>query len=252
MAEFSAAGITPTDLTGYTERLEAAMQAALGNDLNLDPETPQGQIIGVLALILAESDELAVYVAAGQNLRQAIGRQLQDYGVLFNLPFISGERSTVTATLSGSAGTIVPAGSRARTAVGAIFATDTRATIGAGGTVDVLFRSVENGPIVASAGELIQIVDVVSGWIGGNECRGGRAGPGRGNGRRLPATLRRRSGRTCTGQLGSCTRPRTGGRRGDGLPCTGQRDGSRRHCSRNHDSGIVDAGGCGGGGRMRT
>ena len=152
MAKLTAAGIEPTDLTGYVERIEAALVAAFGADLNLAAETPQGQLAGVLGLVLTELDELATHVAAGANLHQALGRQLDDYGALFALPRIAGERSSVTATLSGTAGTIVPAGRRARTGAGAVFATTATAIIGAGGTVDVLYRSVVFGPIVAGVG----------------------------------------------------------------------------------------------------
>ena len=164
MARLTAGGIEPTDLTAYIARLEAALATAFGADLNTAPETPQGQLAGVLAMVLAEGDELAVYVAAGLDLHLALGRQLDDYGTLFGLPRIAGERSSVTATLTGTSGTIVPAGSRVRTAAGAVFATTAAATIGTGGTVDVLCRSVDFGPIVAGVGELNRLVDAIAGW----------------------------------------------------------------------------------------
>ena len=53
MATLTAAGITPTDLTGYVERLEQALMNALGADLNLAPETPQGQLAGEFGLVFA-------------------------------------------------------------------------------------------------------------------------------------------------------------------------------------------------------
>ena len=166
MADFDANGIVPTDLDGYVALLEAAFRTGLGADLNLATETPQGQLVGVLALAFAQIDELAVHVANGLDLHTAVGRQLGDYGTLLTLPRIDGERSTVTATLTGTPGTIVPRGARARTEAGAVFALDVRATIPGGGSVDALMRSAENGPIVAGAGELSRIVDAISGWTG--------------------------------------------------------------------------------------
>ena len=138
MADFDANGIVPTDLDGYVALLEAAFRTGLGADLNLATETPQGQLVGVLALAFAQIDELAVHVANGLDLHTAVGRQLGDYGTLLTLPRIDGERSTVTATLTGTPGTIVPRGSRARTEAGAVFALDVRATIPGGGSVDAL------------------------------------------------------------------------------------------------------------------
>ena len=98
MARLTEAGIEPTDLTGYVTRLEEAFRVALGEDLSLAPETPQGQLIGVLAIVFAELDEVLVHVVGGLNVRQASLRQLDDYGSLVDLRRIAGERTTVTAT----------------------------------------------------------------------------------------------------------------------------------------------------------
>ena len=68
--------------------------------------------------------------------------------------------------MSGASGTVIPAGSRVQTANRAVFQTDVSATIGSGGTVDVLCRSVELGPIAAAAGDLERLVTVISGWTG--------------------------------------------------------------------------------------
>lgn len=166
MATITPTGIEPTDLTGYVEQLETLMRTIFGQDLVLDPETPQGQIVGTLGLFFANIDEIAVHGANGLSLFRAVGLQLDDMGTLFSNPRIEGELSTVTATLTGQAGTIVPAGARARTSDGAVFASDVQAQIGAMGTVDVLFRATVAGPVQAAAGDLTQIVDVIAGWTG--------------------------------------------------------------------------------------
>lgn len=166
MATLSVAGIEPTSLDGYVGRIEEVLRNALGQDLNLAAETPQGQLAGLLGIALAEIDEALVHVAAGLNLDQAAGRQLDDWGTLLRVARIAGEHSTVTATLSGLPSTLVPAGSRARTTAGTLFASDEAVRIEAGGTVDVLMRAVDPGPLLAPAGTLTGIVDVISGWTG--------------------------------------------------------------------------------------
>ena len=166
MAVVDQAGISPTDLAGYVERLEALLRDALGADLDLAPETPQGQLAGLFGLLLAEIDEGLVNVANGMSHHTAAGSQLDDWGSLLGIPRITGERSTVTATLSGAAGTVVPAGSRVETTEGAIFRVDTDVVIGASDSVDALMRSAEAGPIVAEAGTLTRLVDIFSGWTG--------------------------------------------------------------------------------------
>lgn len=87
-----------------------------------------------------------------------------DQGTLFSLPRIPGVSSTVTATITGAASTVIPSGSRARTLDGAIFFTTQQVIIGSTGTVDVLMRAVEIGPIVAGVNTLTQIVDSIPGW----------------------------------------------------------------------------------------
>ena len=166
MARLTPAGIEPTDLTGYVERFEGVLRSALGVDVNLASETPQGQLAGGLAQVATELDELAVYVAAGLNIFQAEGRQLGDYSTLASLPRIAGEFSSVTATLSGAPLTQIPSGSRARATAGGIFATTVDAIIGAAGSVDVLMRASEIGRIVADAGELNTLIDAIAGWTG--------------------------------------------------------------------------------------
>lgn len=73
-------------------------------------------------------------------------------------------RSTVSATLTGVVGTVIPAGTRAQTTAGDVFEVISGVVIGSGGTITADFQSVEFGPIPALAGELTQIVDGVLGW----------------------------------------------------------------------------------------
>ena len=166
LAKITATGIEPIGLTGFVERMEQVMRGAFGNDLSLASETPQGQFIALMAQSFTEVEELAVYVAAGQNLNQAAQNQIGDYSTTFSLPRIQGERSAVTATLSGTDGTQIPAGSRASVSTGGVFATAIDAIIPSGGSIDVLMRAIENGPVIAAAGTLDTPLDAIAGWTG--------------------------------------------------------------------------------------
>lgn len=166
MAQITTEGIESRGLTGFITLVETAFRSALGQELSLAAETPQGQLIGELGEVLTEAEELAEYVANGLSLHNAQKRQLADWGTLLSLAKIAGERSSVTATLTGTSGTIIPAGSRVRNTLGSVFATAARVTIPAGGSIDVLMRSVETGPFIAAAGTLTQIVDARAGWTG--------------------------------------------------------------------------------------
>lgn len=158
MARIDSSGIAATSLQEYVTLLGLRFRNALGDDLDLSPETPQGQIIGVLALTLAEFDEVAVAIANGLSLTHAQGTQLDALGSQLNIPRIQAVRSTVTATFTGMAGTVIPAGVRAAASDTAIFETTARATVGAQGTVDAPMRAVEYGPIAVAPGALNRLV----------------------------------------------------------------------------------------------
>ena len=59
---------------------------------------------------------------------------------------------------------MIPANSRARTDLGAVFQTTSQIMIGAGGTIDASMESIEPGPIEAPAGTLTHIVSGIAGW----------------------------------------------------------------------------------------
>lgn len=166
MAEVTATGVAARSLASYVQQLQTAFRDALGEDLDVAAESPQGQLIASFALILAEQDEALVGVSNGLSLSRALGTQLDDLGSMLGIDRLLATYSTVTATLTGTAATIVPAGSRARTSAGVVFALVNDATIGAGGSVMATMRATETGPVEAAAGALTEIVDLVAGWAG--------------------------------------------------------------------------------------
>ena len=164
MAQVTPEGIEPTSLQGYVDALGTAFRTALGEDLDLAPETPQGQIVGALALTLTQVDEALIGVSNGQSVSRALGIQLDDLGSLLGMERLLGTRSTVTATLAGQSGVSIPAGSRARTTVGDLFELAQQVTVPDSGSASAAMRSVAEGPVPAAVGTLTQIVDLVVGW----------------------------------------------------------------------------------------
>ena len=163
MATVDERGIQPRDLTGYTELFEARFRERFGENIALESETPQGQIIGIMALAAAEMDESLVRVANGFSLRAAAGRQLDDLGTLLHLSRNPAVKSTVVATVGGIPGTVIPAGSIA--AAGDIeFSTVGAVQIAAGGTAQVEMHAVKDGAIAVAAGELNEVRSLVDGW----------------------------------------------------------------------------------------
>ena len=164
MARVTPQGIEPTPLQGYVDRLGEAFRSALGTDLDLAPETPQGQLIGVVALTLAEADEALVAVANGFSLDHAMGFHLDALGSLLGINRLAATHSTAAVTITGQAGTTIPEVSRARTGAGEVFALTAEAVIPASGSLDATMQAVEEGPVAAPGGDLTEIVDLAAGW----------------------------------------------------------------------------------------
>ena len=103
-------------------------------------------------------------VANGQSLDHAIDYQIDEIGGEHDVLRREATRTAVTLTLRGVAGTVVAAERRAQTTTGIVFLTSANATIGTTGTVDVAATAQIAGAFVIAAGDVGNILDVVSGW----------------------------------------------------------------------------------------
>ena len=164
MAEATDTGIATLDLAGWQERLAAVWAAGLAGEVAYDPETPQGQIIGIDAITWTAVDELLLHVANGLSLDAAAGVQLDILGTTRNIMRRAETRSSVTATMTGTASVPIAAGSRVLDTDGNAWVLAETVMIGSGGSVDGTFRADEFGPIELAAGALTRIATPVSGW----------------------------------------------------------------------------------------
>ena len=166
MATVTKAGIIPRDLEGFRTLMNNRFRDQFGQDLDVSGETPQGGIVGIWSLALAEEDEALVDVSNGFSLFTCSATQLADFGALLGIEQIEARKSTVTATILGTAGTIIPVHSRARTDANREFETTEAVTIPASGSIDVTMTSVDAGPILASPNSLTEISTPRPGWLG--------------------------------------------------------------------------------------
>ncbi|MCK5133234.1 MAG: baseplate J/gp47 family protein [Candidatus Sabulitectum sp.] len=164
MAQITDAGIIPKTLSEYQSTLRVAFLSVFGEDIDVDPKSPQGQWIDNIALGMSQSDDVIVSVAGAANIFRAFKAQLEGLGALLGIPKNKAEATIVTGTIGGTPGATITAGSRARSNAGDLYALKTDALIGVGGTVDATFEATVTGPIQLLAGELTSVVDVVPGW----------------------------------------------------------------------------------------
>lgn len=164
----TAAGLAVPRAADLRAQFRAAYEAATGLEIDWSRDT----ILGPMSVVVSERAgalaELLQAVYDGWDRSTAQGAQLDGLGLLVGVPRKGATRGTVTLTLTGTAGTVVPLGSlvqgggadgRARWRI----PEDTTLT---GGTADVLAVAQDAGEIVATPGQVAVIVTPVAGWSG--------------------------------------------------------------------------------------
>jgi uncharacterized phage protein gp47/JayE len=155
------------DLGTIYANLQAAMIAIFGPDIDLDPDTLDGQTLGIYAESKADSDSLAQDVYNSFNPQTATGVALSrvvEYNGIRRIPAIA---SQATVTCSGTSGTHIPINSVIACSLnGEQFVTIQDGIIDDTGAIDIAVLSVNVGAIQAPAHTLTAIVTPVFGWQG--------------------------------------------------------------------------------------
>lgn len=199
MTQLTSHGFTRTRLDERLTALQEAMRAIFGPTLNLDPDTMDGQALGIYAESISNLDQLAEDVYHSFNPQSATGVALSRLVQLNGIRRIEGTYSTVTLRCVGSQGTAIPAGSLVKsTATNATFETTEEAVIPASGEVDVAARSAVKGAVLAPAGTLTKIDTPIFGWQTATNLQD--AAPGRNEETDEQLRLRRRASTSTQGQ----------------------------------------------------
>lgn len=164
-------------MSDYTAKTFTAYRDAMLSDFAADPNggtldpTDSGNVLVIVftqvALQLAALDEGVQALYDQLDPDNAQGVQLDAIGALRGVPRNQPTSSTATVTLTGTAGTIIPAGKVVEGGGSdgtARWTLSADATVGGGGTVDVTVTAQEAGLITAGIGEITTIVTPVSGW----------------------------------------------------------------------------------------
>lgn len=144
--------------------VQADIDTAFGGDVNPSLTTPQGQIATSQTAIINNANAQFLAVANGVDPAYASGRFQDAIGRIYFLERTPAEATTVTATCTGLAGTVIPVGSLAQSTDGNLYASTAPGTIGGMGTVDIPFQCTVTGPIACPAGGLSIIYKAVPGW----------------------------------------------------------------------------------------
>lgn len=157
-------GVITVDVSQIKTDVENEYKEVFGNDLDTSSATPQGRLIEAETAARANMLEALAYICNQINPNEATGIYLDSLCALTGCERHEATRSSVLATLTGVAGTVIPANSEATTNDGTVFYLENEATIGENGTVDARFLSQQTGAIPCAAGELVNISTNITGW----------------------------------------------------------------------------------------
>ncbi|WP_272524226.1 MULTISPECIES: baseplate J/gp47 family protein [unclassified Providencia] len=158
-------GVIIPDTSKLREAVENEFKGVFGEDLDVNPETPQGALITMEVenrdAIARNNAELANQI----NPDEAGGIFLDAIWALMGGQRFDATHSFLTQVkFRGVAGTIIPKGSQATTRGGDIFETTKVLILGKEGTATGDMRSLETGPIECGVGQLDKVASSVLGW----------------------------------------------------------------------------------------
>lgn len=168
MSDFgiSDSGFNRKRLDQLLAELNAEVKSIFGDNFNVSPESPDGQINGVVSESNANLWELAEEAYNAFNPSAATGVTLSNLVQLNGITRLPATVSRVQLTVGGTEGTTVPAGSLISTSdTGDQFRTEIDVTISAIGTAYVYASATVVGEIAAIAGTLTKIDTPITGWV---------------------------------------------------------------------------------------
>ncbi len=164
------------DDTGFTTKrlpeikadMEESVRQALGADATLLPDSIEGQIIAILSEIASGLWEELHGAYGSFNPLFVTGQALDNLVFLNGLSRLPALKSNTYVDITGTDGTVIPAGSIIRhSSTQAEFLTSVAVTIGTDfptGTAQALVNARKEGAILAAAGTLTVIGSPVNGW----------------------------------------------------------------------------------------
>lgn len=167
----TSSGFVPKTLEEIKGGIESKVDA-VNTGFDLSPESPDGQLIGIMSaeLSLAWNELGNVYHTFNPNV--AYGQGLRNLGDITGIKYGEASRSNTKVNLLGVSGTVVPKGSLMSDSSGNEFYTELDATI----PTEVTAISVLAGPLTITSGTINTINTVVSGWTSVTQTVDGTAG----------------------------------------------------------------------------
>jgi len=161
---FTPAGLVLPTETAILSGVQTDIDAAFGGGLNPALETPQGQIASSETAIIGDKNNQIALIVNQVDPQYSDGRFQDGIARIYYLNRKPATSTSVTATLGGVAGAVIPSGTLAQDTGGNTYTLTANATIGIGGTIDAEFQNTKTGPIPCPPSALAIVYQAVAGW----------------------------------------------------------------------------------------
>lgn len=168
--EYTDLGPVAPDSADVLQAQQDIWQAAFDNKLNLDPATPQGQLMASLAAIVQDKNSQLLFLANMFNPSTSRGVYQDAIAAIYFITRQAAQATTVQVVCTGLPGTVIagqdssvtPA--RVKTMDGTVLVCLIGGTIPAGGEITLPFVAQTSGPVVVEANSVTTIVQAQPGW----------------------------------------------------------------------------------------
>jgi uncharacterized phage protein gp47/JayE len=176
MASINQNGISTTTLSEYKTQIETIFTNVFGSSFSVDPETAQGQLIGLLALAFEQSDNSIIDMFNGTDIYSATGIQI-DY-IASNLGIFrkAAVNSEVICEVTGVSGVVLPVGALAEDISGNKYKLKEQVTIPPTNSTTGVFVCQTEGAVSIPANTVTKITEVIQGWETINNSTAGIVG----------------------------------------------------------------------------
>lgn len=157
-------GFLKKPLSEIVADLEAGWHEIFGAEADTSPDSPDGQLIGLIAGAAEEVWSASGEIVSAFDPQAARGALLSALVQLNGISRRDGTKSVVLVVAGGTPTTVIPIGSMVRNDDGDLLVAIVGGTISGAGTAAVFFEAVEEGPVVVDAGSINEIVTPVAGW----------------------------------------------------------------------------------------
>lgn len=157
-------GLLAPDTDIVLSFVQEEFKKAFGNDINLDPASPQGQLITSLAAMLVTKNTEFLKLANQFNPLTAQGIFQEALGRIYFLQRKIAQPTVVFCACKGLAGTVIPENALVESVDGVRFYSSGSHVIGTDKSVTIEFLCTEKGAVEVKAHAVQKIVTVIPGW----------------------------------------------------------------------------------------